>query len=195
MPFPDLEHPQKYTYSDYLTWDDGKRYEIIKGKVYPLEFGDDPQNMTPAPGRKHQEISGNIFSIIHQFLKGKTCKVYDAPFDVRLVEEEGDDTTLQPDISVFCDPTKLDEKGAIGPPDWVIEILSPSTEFKDKTIKAFLYQNHGVKEYWLVDPDKETVVIFQLMSNGKFGVPIEYKEGKLKTYFDDLLIEMSDIFT
>ena len=113
-------------------------------------------------------------------------KWYDAPFDVRLKEPNGDESVVQSDIAVFCDPKMLDDRGAVGPPDWIIEILYPSTEFKDKTIKAFLYQNHGVKEYWLIDPEKETVVIFQIMPDGKYGVPNEYKEGKLNTFFNDL---------
>ncbi|MGF1638675.1 MAG: Uma2 family endonuclease [Cyclobacteriaceae bacterium] len=192
MAAPDLKG--KYTYKDYLTWDDGKRWEIIEGKVYPLEFGDDPKNMSPAPGRRHQEISAKLIRIIGNFLVGKTCKVIGAPFDVRFIENDLSETVLQPDISVFCDSTKLNEKGAIGAPDWIIEIISPSTEFRDKTVKAFLYQKHGVRSYWLIDPSNESLATFQLMPDGRFDVPLEYKEGSVPTIFDDFSISFEEIF-
>ncbi len=192
MPSPDLN--KYYTYKDYLTWDDGKRWEIIEGKLYPLEFGDDPQNMSPAPKRKHQKISGNLARAIGNYLLGKSCEVYEAPFDVRFVEEDLSETVLQPDISVFCDQSKLDDRGAKGAPDWIIEILSPSTDFRDKSIKAFLYQKHMVKEYWLVDPDKQLVVAYKL-KDGRFDVPNEYTEGKVPTFFDQLTISFDDIFS
>lgn len=192
MPVPDLN--KKYTYKDYLTWDDDKRWEIIEGKLYPLEFGDDPRNMSPAPRRQHQKISGNLSRIIGNYLLGKTCEVYEAPFDVRFVEEDFTETVLQPDISIFCDLNKLDDRGAKGAPDWIIEILSPTTEFRDKSIKAFLYQKHIVKEYWLVDPDKQVVVVYQL-KDGRFDVPVEYTQGIVPTYFDQLTIPFEDIFS
>ncbi len=192
MQGPDLN--KRYTYKDYLSWDDGKRWEIIEGKLYPLEFGDDPRNMSPAPGRRHQEISRNIVTLIHSFLKKKSCSVFEAPFDVRFIEDDFSETVLQPDISVFCDATKLDDKGATGAPDWIIEIISPSTEFRDKTVKAFLYQKHGVKSYWLIDPTKESVATLQLMPDGRFDVPLEYKEGSVPTMFDGFSISFMDIF-
>ncbi len=193
MAAPDLN--KRYTYKDYLSWDDDKRWEIIEGKLYPLEFGDDPKNMSPAPGRRHQEISRNLTRLIGNFLVGKTCEVFGAPFDVRFIEDDFSETVLQPDISVFCDATKLDDKGATGAPDWIIEIISPSTEFRDKTVKAFLYQKHGVKSYWLIDPTKESVATLQLMPDGRFDVPLEYKEGNVPTMFDGFSISFEDIFS
>ena len=112
---------QKWTYTDYLTWPEGERWELINGVAY---------NMSPAPSRRHQELSGELFRQIANHLKGKQCKVYDAPFDVRLstAGNESDnyiDTVVQPDIVVVCDPSKLDERGCKGAPDIVIEISSP----------------------------------------------------------------------
>ena len=115
----------KYTYGDYLTWPEGERYEIIQGILY---------NMTPAPGRNHQKLVGNLFYYIKDYLKDKPCEVYVAPFDVRLPfgkeNENNTSTVVQPDISVICDKKKLDDKGCIGAPDLVIEIISPFSIFR-----------------------------------------------------------------
>ena len=105
-----------YTYSDYEKWDDGNRWELIDGVPYM---------MSPAPSPRHQEISTNLVILLGIYLKGKTCKVYAAPFDVRLNADSGYDTVVQPDISVICDPGKIDECGCKGAPDMVVEILSP----------------------------------------------------------------------
>ncbi len=165
------EKEERYTYADYLTWDDNHRWEIINGKAI---------NMPPAPSRKHQALSVELVSQIHTQLKGKTCEVYHAPFDVRLVfgtPKEGDiDNVVQPDISVICDPAKLDDKGCLGAPDLVIEILSPSTSRKDKMDKFFLYEHCGVKEYWLISPDDKMVEVFKLGEDGSFGRPDLYSE-------------------
>ncbi|MHB8057961.1 MAG: Uma2 family endonuclease [Desulfuromonadaceae bacterium] len=136
---------QRYYYSDYLTWNDGERWELIDGVAY---------SMSPAPGRRHQEISGELFRQLANYLKGKQCKVYDAPFDVRLSDQvDASDnyieTVVQPDILVVCDRTKLDEKGCNGAPDLIIEITSPSTAKHDLGTKFDLYQKHAIQEYWI----------------------------------------------
>ena len=148
MPLP--QNNIRYTYADYLSWDDGERWELIDGIPYA---------MSPAPTPIHQEISVNLTLQIGAFLKNKPCRLYTAPFDVRLNADEKDDTVLQPDLSVVCDPSKINETGCIGAPDFVIEIISPSTARRDRMVKLKQYQQAGVREYWIVDPDTKTVQV------------------------------------
>lgn len=125
----DLDFSKSYTYADYLTWQFDEMVELIKGKVY---------NMSPAPARKHQSVAGNLYVEFAIFLKRKPCKVYSAPFDVRLTkinEDKKTTTVIQPDICVVCDPSKLDTAGCVGAPDLIVEILSPSTSDKDVRVK------------------------------------------------------------
>ena len=148
-----------YTYADYAAWDTDDRYELIDGVPYL---------MSPAPKRIHQEISGAIARKIGNFLEGKPCKVYAAPFDVRLHGDgDEDDTVVQPDIAVICDRSKLDEKGCNGAPDMVAEILSPSSAKLDTLLKLKKYQEAGVLEYWVVDAERETVMV-HLLESGKY---------------------------
>ncbi len=155
---------QRYTYGDYVGWPDDERWEIIEGVPY---------DMSPAPARRHQGISGKLVRQIGNFLDDKPCEVYAAPFDVRLpAGEEADDeieTVVKPDLSVICDPSKLDEAGCRGAPDWVIEILSPSTMEKDIREKYWLYEKHGVREYWIVAPLDKTVIVHVLQDDGTFS--------------------------
>lgn len=130
---------EKHTYSDYLTWPDEERWEIIDGEAY---------NMTPAPGIKHQNVVGTIFSLLKQKLKGKPCRPFVAPIDVVLSEFD----VVQPDIIVVCDEKKITEANIQGAPDLVVEVLSPATALKDKREKKALYERSGVNEYILVDP-------------------------------------------
>lgn len=132
-----------FFYSDYLQWDEG-RWELIDGVIY---------DMTPAPSRLHQRISMDLAAKIHgQLVKGP-CEVYTAPFDVRLlpagtdVSDDKIDTLVQPDIVIVCDQAKLDDRGCLGAPDLIIEIMSPATAAKDLKIKRDLHERHGVKEY------------------------------------------------
>ncbi|MCP4153679.1 MAG: Uma2 family endonuclease [bacterium] len=163
---------QKYTYADYRTWDDDERWEIIHGEA---------TNMTPAPVRIHQEILTDLLVQLVNQLKDKPCKVYPAPFDVRLPlaneNEEDISNIVQPDISVICDPGKLDEKGCTGAPDLIIEILSPSTRRRDRLEKLNLYEMAGVKEYWLVEPEGQLVDVFILGSDGAYGRSQMYTES------------------
>jgi Uma2 family endonuclease len=144
-----IQENQYYSYADYLEWDESVRAEIINGNVY----------MMSPPTRFHQGISGALFNRIYSFLEGKSCKVYAAPFGVRLFPEKdlSDDTVVEPDITVVCDSSKLDERGCNGAPDMIIEILSPSTEFRDRLIKFNNYLKAEVREYWIVDPDTRSV--------------------------------------
>jgi Uma2 family endonuclease len=128
-----------FTYSDYLTWDDDERWELIDGVAY---------NMTPAPSRFHQQVYGDLYRQLANFFLNTSCKVYAAPFDVRLPEMDDVDmstrTIVQPDISVICDPSKLDERGCKGAPDLVVEILSPATARKDMKEKFLRYESEGI---------------------------------------------------
>lgn len=146
--------PEKkiYTIEDIENLPEGQRAELIDGDLY----------LFAAPTRIHQEISYQISRIIGNYISGNkgTCKVYPAPFDVRLF---GDDSVVvQPDISVTCDPDKLTDKGCSGAPDWIIEVVSPSSIEQDYYRKLGLYQAAGVKEYWIVNPEtqKTTVYVF-----------------------------------
>lgn len=185
------EH-ERYSYADYLTWPDDERWEIIDGVPYA---------MSPAPGSRHQEVSVELTTQFHSFLKGKPCKVYIAPFDVRL-EQYGatkDDlvpTVVQPDLAIICDKTKIDERGCNGAPDIVIEIASPSTGSYDLTTKFDLYQKHAVKEYWIVHPEEQTVMVFKLQSDGRYGQPDRYGQTGLVpvTLLGDLLIDLQEVF-
>ena len=185
---------RKFTYSDYLSWNDDERWEIINGEAY---------NMTPAPATKHQSISTELLIQIGTQLKGKTCEVFHAPFDVRLPKrnekEQEIENIVQPDISVVCDPGELDEKGCLGPPDLIIEIISPSTSRKDRMEKFFLYEQVGVKEYWLVSPDDKIVEIFILGTDGKYSRPEIYNETHTIQFkinvLKDIKIDLNSVFS
>lgn len=160
-----------YTYADYVRWADDERLELIDGVAY---------DMTPAPTERHQRILMAIAARLHQALEGGPCRVYPAPFDVRLTgsdarADEAITTVVQPDISVVCDPGKLDEAGCLGAPDLVVEVLSPSTAYKDQTEKLEAYERHGVREYWIVNPDRGSVLAYCLQKDGRYGKPTEYR--------------------
>ena len=182
----------KFTYKDYLSWPDDERWELIDGIAY---------NMTPAPSRIHQKILGELYRQIANYLTDKQCEVYFAPFDVRLPsgKEKNDDeitTVVQPDITVVCDISKLDEKGCKGSPDWVIEILSPATAKKDLKEKYFLYEKFAVKEYWIVYPDYKVVSVYVLNENKSYNIPVVYgEEDEIKVgIFEDLTIDLKTVF-
>jgi Uma2 family endonuclease len=169
---PKRKTDKKYTYTNYISWPDDERWELINGVAW---------NMSPAPSRLHQDVFGSLFSKIFSFLEGGQCKVYGAPFDVLLPAsdelEEGDvSSVVQPDISVICDRGKLTDKGCTGAPDWLIEILSPYTSKKDLNEKFFLYECRGVKEYWIIDPGNRFVHIYLLTQEGKYDNPLIFTE-------------------
>lgn len=165
---------RKYTYADYLSWPEDERIEIIDGVPYHTYGGQIIEGapiMQATPNRAHQEVSGELFARLHEHLRGKPCKVYAAPFAVRLNADDNDDTTLEPDIIVVCDKSKLDEKGCKGTPDMVVEILSPSTARKDRIIKFQKYQQAGVREYWIIDPDTKSLQTC-VLENGRYFVTV-----------------------
>ncbi|WPL19825.1 hypothetical protein Thiowin_04972 [Thiorhodovibrio winogradskyi] len=156
----------QFTYADYCRWPEDERWELIEGEAFA---------MCPAPTWMHQEFITALVARIHPQLDGSPCRLYAAPFDVRLPKaNEADDliaTVVQPDLAVFCDRSRLDAKGARGAPDWAIEILSPSTAAKDHIRKRALYERHGVREYWLIHPDDRLLTIYRLDHQGCYGAP------------------------
>lgn len=186
----------KWTYADYLSWPDDERWELIDGAAYA---------MSPAPARQHQKISQELNRQFANYLKGKKCEVYAAPFDIRLINSIDDSmntaddyigNVVQPDIVVVCDQNKLDEKGCKGSPDLIIEILSPSTARMDMTTKFELYQRHAVKEYWIVHPNDQTILVFKLTEIGLYGVPDRYcAEDTIPVILlGDLVIDLESVF-
>ncbi len=173
---------EKYTYSDYLNWPNNERWELINGVAY---------SMSPAPKTAHQRLSGFIFNHIYDFLKGKKCEAFSAPFDVKLDEE----TVVQPDLLVVCDKDKIDEKGCNGAPDLVVEILSESTAYKDETEKRLIYEKHGVREYWIINPDLPEVMQFT-RSGDKFLKPehLSTNENLESRVLDGFVLSLKELF-
>lgn len=190
MGLPAKKIEERWTYGDYLKWPNEERWELIDGVAY---------DMSPSPSRRHQEIVGELYRQISTYLLDKPCQVYVAPFDVRLPEadeaEEEIETVVQPDIVVVCETKKLDDRGCLGAPDIIIEILSPYTAKKDLITKYHLYERHQVKQYWIFDPVTEEAMIFKLKEN-KYVKPEEYKkEEKIQVdIFKGLEIDLSTIF-
>jgi len=189
MPLPQEEG--KYTYADYLTWPEDERWEIIDGIPY----------MQAAPTPVHQEILMELSKQFAVYLTGKPCKVYPAPFCVRLLEgdekkNEGINKVVEPDISIVCDKSKIDEKGCNGAPDLIVEVMSPSSIKKDRFIKFNKYEMAGVKEYWIVEPEGKIASVFVLQGNNRYGRPDVYSEDDKITVsiFPDLIVDLSVVF-
>jgi len=149
MQLSDLDITKTYTYADYLKWAFDERLELIKGEIF---------KMTPAPNSSH-------------YLEKKSCEIFIAPFDVRLPRSSTSDreifTVVQPDICVICDPQKIDDKGCVGAPDIVVEVLSPGNNKKELKNKYEVYEEAGVLEYWIIHPQEKTFLKYMLV-NGSF---------------------------
>lgn len=187
-----LDLNKTYSYADYLMWRFKERVELFKGKIWA---------MSPAPSRFHQEISGFLFTQINEVVKNTNCKLYAAPFDVRLLDKKKSKvdkdvyTVVQPDLCVVCDRSKLDDLGCIGAPDLVVEILSPGNSKKEMDIKFDLYQEAGVREYWIVQPADHTVFIYVLENERYIGLK-PFTEGQFveSKCFPGLKVEVAAIF-
>lgn len=182
----------RYTFADYLTWDENERIEIIGGEAF----------LMAVPDSKHQEISMEISRQLANFLVGKPCRVYPAPFNVRLFEKDGDapedvDTVVEPDISVICDRSKIDARGCKGAPDLIVEILSPSSLRNDRLVKLRLYQRAGVREYWIADPENKTVQVFLFNNNGILYPHEDYGQENMAkvNVLDGCFIELDKVFS
>jgi Uma2 family endonuclease len=189
-----VEHSnrQKFSYADYLTWKDDQRWEIIDGE---------PILMSPAPNRFHQTISRRIEYQIEHYLRDKVCEVFNAPFDVRLEDAEISDqnsfNVFQPDLLVVCDPAKLmNNHGCIGAPDWIVEIISPSTASRDHIVKRAIYERFGVKEYWIVQPTDRIIMVYRLSPEGFYEKPDVFSETDIITVgiLPELQIDLKDVF-
>ena len=159
-----------------------ERWERIDGVIY---------DMTPPPTSEHQSIVGNLYREISSYLKGKSCKAFVAPFGVWL--DNASDDYVEPDITIICDPGKIHQKGCVGVPDMVLEVLSPSTAYKDKTAKLRIYKAAGVHEYWIVDPAYQFVEVYLLQEN---AFPTVYNKNDIVTVsiFEQCDIHLQEIF-
>ena len=178
--------PDRYTYADYCKWPENERWELIDGEVYALA--------TPTLG--HQRIAGDVYVQLKDFLRNKPCEVFIAPVSVRLNADKGDDTVVEPDILVVCDSKKLEDgKGVVGAPDFIVEILSPSTSMHDKARKYRIYQQAGVNEYWIVDPEDKLVTAF-ILHDGKYSGVVFFHDDTavpVKT-LEGCTIDLSEVF-
>ncbi len=163
MQLSDLDLSKTYTYADYLQWKFEERIELIKGKIF---------KMSPARSSAHQRISRKILVALDVFLYGKPCEVFNAPFDVRLTKKSKSNqevqTVVQPDICVICDRSKIDEKGCLGAPDIVVEILSPGNNKKELQNKYEVYEENGVQEYWIISTQDKTFFKYILNQDGVY---------------------------
>jgi Uma2 family endonuclease len=175
MQLSDLDLNKTYSYADYLKWTFDERIELIKGKIF---------KMTPAPSTLHQRTSGTLYLALGNYLRNKHCSVFSAPFDVRLPRKTSAETTIytvvQPDICIVCDSSKIDEKGCIGAPDIVIEILSPGNNKKELQNKFEAYEEALVKEYWIIHPNEHTFLKYVLTDENK------YRAERLLTVGDEV---------
>ena len=177
-----LAEQVNYTIDEIYALPDGQRAELIDGQMY----------MMAPPGKTHQTVFGSLFSEIHQYIRKKKgiCQVFAAPFAVFINND--DKNYVEPDISIICDPNKLDEKGCHGAPDWVIEILSPSTIRTDCGVKLFKYRTAGVREYWTVNPKIRTVNVYDFEHDEKTD-QYTFDDEIPVCIYDDLVIRIADL--
>ena len=187
-----LDFNKTYSYADYLTWKFQERLELIKGKILA---------MSPAPNRIHQTISIKLSIKLGNTFNNKPCNLFAAPFDVRLLDKKKSTndqdifTVVQPDLCVICDENKLDERGCIGSPDLVIEILSPGNSKKEMKYKYDLYEETGVLEYWIVNPENKSVQIYQLKEEKYIGLHPLIEEDVIQSpLFPELDFILAEIF-
>lgn len=187
-----LDVSKTYTYADYLTWKFQERVEIIKGKLFP---------MSPAPSSGHQRVSTALSALVWNHFRGHACEVFEAPFDVRLNRTRKNDevsvTVVQPDLCVICDLDKIDKRGCNGAPDLVVEVLSPGNSKRELKEKFEVYEETGVREYWLVNPLDKIVIVYVLNEQGIFiGLkPVLEEDDLVSTIFPELSIPLSEIFS
>ena len=182
-----------YTYADYLLWQFEERMEILRGKIRQMA----------APSRLHQKVSWRLTVIVDRHFKNNPCEAYTAPFDVRLYDRKKSFkadrdiyTVVQPDLCIVCDLTKLDDRGCLGAPDLIVEILSPGNAAREMRLKKDLYAEAGVREYWVVSITHETVTRFNLNETGEYGSPFIFvnDEEMSSIIFPDFKVQLKDIF-
>lgn len=179
MPLPKSTY---YTIEDIYALPEGKRAELIDGQIY---------DMAP-PNRIHQRIVSQLTKIIGQYIDGKngTCEVYPAPFAVFLNKDSKN--YVEPDISVICEKNKLDDQGCNGAPDWIIEVTSPSDPQRDYGIKLFRYHTAGVREYWIVNPQKHTVMVYDFEKEERSN-QYNFCDDVPACIFEDLIVNIDKL--
>lgn len=178
-----LPRQEVYTEDDYYNIPEDVRAELIDGQIY----------YQAAPSRRHQEILSFLFKKIAFYIDEKNgqCKVYPAPFAVKLFNDGKN--VVEPDISVICERDKLTDRGCTGAPDWIIEIISPGNPEHDYIRKLNLYKDAGVREYWIVDPRSEKIFVYYL-EQGKFALEVYTFQDKVKAgIYEDLWIDFKDV--
>ncbi len=186
-----LDPNASYTYADYLLWKFEERVELLRGRIALMS----------APSRIHQKISGNLHRLLSNALWKSPCEVYAAPFDVRLQhfsskQNKTLNSVVQPDLCVICDPNKLDDKGCVGAPDLIVEIISPGNSRRELKDKFEIYQETGVKEYWIVNPLEKSVQIYHLNEQNKYIGSQPYVVGDVlgTPIIPGLVVDLADVF-
>jgi Uma2 family endonuclease len=187
-----LDLNKTYSYADYLTWKLQERLELFKGKIF---------KMSPAPSMYHQKVSRDLTLVLGNKFKNHSCNLFIAPFDVRLLDKKKSTsdaaiyTVVQPDLCVICDENKIDARGAIGSPELMIEILSPGNSKKEMKYKFDLYEEAGVLEYWIVNPENKTILIYVLKEGTFVGQHPLIEEDKIQSpLFPQLDFILEEIF-
>jgi Uma2 family endonuclease len=186
--FSDLDLTKTYSYADYLLWQFQERVELIKGFIL---------KMSPAPSTVHQTVVNNLTGILYINFRQKPCRVFQAPFDVRLSipSAKKDTTVVQPDLCIICDENKLDSSGCNGTPDLMVEIISPNNSKHDVHTKFNLYQEAGVKEYWIVEPNDKIIFVYTLINHEFIGLKPQVEGENIKSpLFPELEIALEDVF-
>lgn len=190
--FNDLDLNGSYTYADYLLWEFTERLELIKGKIF---------KMSPAPSTSHQRVSMKLTRELDRYFYNLPCEIFAAPFDVRLINHKKSSsnnqiiTVVQPDLCVICDKAKIDEKGCLGAPNLIVEILSKGNSKKELSVKFDLYEENGVQEYWIVNPDDKSVLIYVLKDGKYVGSRPFILETEIQSpTFPELKFEVDKIF-
>jgi Uma2 family endonuclease len=173
---------RRYTWTDYRTWPDDERWEIIGGRAYA---------MSPSPGFRHQAVSAELAAALVEQFRGKPCRPICAPIDVRLSEAD----VVQPDILVVCNEEQIKQTHIEGAPALVVEIVSPSSELRDRHDKLALYARFGVKEYWIVTPFPSLVEVYRL-DGDSYRVHGVYRKGEVlhSATFPDLAVDLTPVF-
>ena len=187
-----FEKDRKYTYEDYKQLPETMRVDLIDGVFYE-KYPIDPEISLAAPSRAHQTLVLELGRAIGNYIaeKNGSCKVYVAPFSVRLTED--DKNAVEPDVSVICDPSKLTEEGCNGAPDWIIEVLSPTTASNDYVRKLNKYMDAGVREYWIVDPEGKRVSVYEFGQGNTVQKQYSFEDNIKAGIYEDLFIDLSTI--
>lgn len=190
--FSQLDLTKQYSYADYLTWHFNERVELIRGWI---------SKMSPAPGTTHQAVSWDIAYYFANYFRKTNCKTFAAPFDVRLLDSKKSKnnqqvfSVVQPDICVICDEKKIDERGCVGAPDLIIEIVSPGNSKREMKTKYELYEENGVREYWIANPLEKNIMLYVLKAKKYHLKKIYFDDDAIESIlFKGLVIDLKEIF-